>query len=240
MSNAFGGVTNSQNLEKQEADVIGGNYTLLESGIYPATITKAYITESKNGALGVNLEYSVVIDEANNTIQKINMTEWVTNRNKETFYKKDGKEYGLPSYNKMQDVLGVIAKTTLEETDTPTGNVAVRNFETGKDEIKQYPIVKDLLDKKIAVCVLKCRTNKQKLDGNKYVPIAEERNFNEVDKVLTADCLTKTERDNGLTEPEYATKWKEKWEGNTKDTYKEVASETNSGSGATTQTLDIG
>ena len=75
------------------ADYNGGGF-LKDSGVYKETITKAFLIESKNGAIGVYIQYG---GEAQHE-----ETVYISNRDGETFYTKNGKDSPMPSYVDMK------------------------------------------------------------------------------------------------------------------------------------------
>ena len=88
-------LTTSTDIE-DEKDVVGGGYSPLESGLYPATIRLAYLEKSSGGAL------SLVLNLETDAKREIRQTLWMTSGNAKGnlnyFVNKDGEKQYLPGF----------------------------------------------------------------------------------------------------------------------------------------------
>ena len=74
-----------------DKDTLGGSFTILESGVYDATVKYAYLSQAKSGAGAVNFEFDV----DGKTIKE---TMYVTNREGKNYYERNGQRNYLPSF----------------------------------------------------------------------------------------------------------------------------------------------
>ena len=76
----------------------------------------------------------------------------------------------------------------------------------------------ELLGQKIKLGILKQLENKSVKQGDEFVPTAETRESNAIDKVFHPEMnLTVAEARNGLEEPKFHDAWAEKNKGQTRD-----------------------
>lgn len=220
MSKFFEGFEAGEDIQ-EEKDSLGG-FVVLESDAYKLLIEKAYITYSSSKACCVNLGLKGENGELLN--QAIYISSGEAKGCKNYYVDKQGKKQYLPGYNQINSICLLTIGKTLMEMDPEEGAVMIYDRDAGKEIPKEVPILKEIIGEEILLGVLKVRTNKQeKNDDDEYVATAEERFFNEIDKVFrTEDKLTVQEIKGGLTEPVFFDKWIDKWQGNQKDTYKSI------------------
>lgn len=247
-------IKSSNNVEERSNDYVVGtsDFSPLPSGLYKARIEMAYIKPSAGGALGVTIILQVF--RAEGEPRKVSQTFYITNKKGENFYTSNGKQYHMMGYSQVNDICLLLTNKSLTELKTEDKNVEVFNYSTMSNEIEILPVLTDILGKDVGVCLVQKRTNKTQKQGDKYVPIAAERIFNEIDKVLlikSGNAFTHTEISKGLDEPEFINNWLKKWDGELRDDYQEVgqqgANSTSTtppweggGTTATSSKLDIG
>lgn len=203
---------------ENQGDVLGGR-TLLESGAYEGCLKMAYITKSKNGAHGIVLE----LETDKGTHQE---TVWFTNREGQTYYKdKQGAKKALPGYTTLLELayLATGGKKSFHELDTEEKIVKVYDFDAQKDVPTEVEVLTELLDIKLVWGITKVKEFKtQQNDDGEYVPTDEIRESNTINKVFSEEGFTKTELMEGLEEPEFIYKWKDRHDGKDVDKTKGV------------------
>lgn len=191
----------------------------IDSNYYPAIIEYAYLTESQNGAIGVVTSVKVKVN--GNEVTK-GETLWITNRNKENFYKdKDGKKVVMPSFQTLTDIFGLITNNPIEgiEDDLEERVIKVYDFEAKAEIPTQVNMITSLVGAPIGVLIQKVLRNKtaKQLDGS-YADTAEFYETNQFAKFVDIETgLTLTEAIAGQTEPTFKTAWLKQNEGVTRD-----------------------
>lgn len=220
----FGNVKEDSQAKPLE-DRVGG-FQPLESGVYKGKISMAYGLKSQRGAMGVRIETTLQVD---GKPRKYTQTYWVTNAKGETTYEdKNGQKHYLAGFNHVNAICHLLLNKSLNQLATEEKTIQIG------DKLEPVPVITELLDKPLALGILKVRQNKQVKSGNEYVPTEEEQFVNDVDYVFNEDGLTHLEWKNGKEEPEFIFKWKEAnvGEGKYRDKYKEVKKSTKSSTGA--------
>lgn len=242
----FANIKQAQDV-KQTEDRVGGSFKPLPSGVYKAVIKQMYAKPSQSGALGVTIEFEIHPQQGEP--RKFTETYYVTNKNGENFYvnKNSGEKHYLAGFNHINDIcLGLTQKTMFEleaEGKIELKNIKVYNYTTKKDEIEQLPTFVSLLDKEVALGLVHKRENKNTKVGNDYVPTAEAREYNAVDKIFLlkdGNPFTHNEVKAGLAEPQFVTQWLDKWKDQVDDQYKEVTGSTTSGTTQPASALNLG
>lgn len=235
----FGQIKQDANVEQQKDVVAGSGFQPLESNLYKAKIEMAYVKPAQSGALGVTIKFNVSEkgkDKPTPFTQTFYVTKRPTQAQKDagelgdTFYVSNDKKYNLAGFNHVNDLTNLLLGLSLTEVNTEDKTVKIYNSAEQKELEEIVPVMTGLIGKDLALAIIKVRTNKSEKQGNTYVPTAEERVFNEVDKFLTPEGFTSLEKTHGLSEPEFANKWLDKWKDQTKDQYKEVVGSTSGGS----------
>lgn len=229
---------------QETEDRVGGSFKPLESGVYKAKIKQMYAKPAQSGALGVTVEFEVYPEGSDP--RKLTETHYVTNKNGENFYvDKNGNQQYLMGFNQVNDLcLGLTGKTLFElnqEGKIEDKNVKIYNYNTKKDEIELLPTFVPLLEKDLALGLIKRRENKREKVGNDYVNSAKDRVFNVTDKVFVLkDNLPFTVKEvkAGLNEPKFVHEWLERWKDQLDDRYEEVAG--SAGSTAPVSALNLG
>lgn len=210
---------------EEATDRVGG-FTTLDSGIYDATVTLAYVGKSQSSdAQSVTVHYSV-------NGQEIRETYWITNKNGENFYadKKDKtKRHPLPGFTSVDDLCLLTTGFPLVEQNVEDKIVKLYNFEERKELPQNVPVLVDILGKPVTLGVLKQVVDKQAKDASgNYANTGETREENIVDKFFHSEQRkTVTEIKTQQDEAVFLDVWSKKNTGQTRNRAKGV--EGNSG-----------
>jgi hypothetical protein len=207
----FGNLTN-EGLEEAQ-DRIGGGGFILDTDIYNMTVKMAYATKSAGGAHGF-----VFIGD--NGGKEYRETLWVTNKKGENFFlNKDDKtkKVPLPGFTIANDICLATTEKPLSEQATEEKIVNIYDFDQKKEIPTSVPVLVDLLGQPVTLAILKILENKSEKVGDDYVPTAETREVNQIDKVFhTETQVTMVEARNGQAASFYNT-WLERNKGQTRD-----------------------
>ena len=199
-----------------EKDSVGGG-VVLESNIYPAKVTLAYVTKSGGGALG--LVVSAKTAEGHDIKQTLWMTSG-TEKGCKNYYEKDGQKNYLPGYLAANALALLTTGKEISGLETETKVVNVYNSDARAEVPTKVEMVMDLLGKEILIGLIKQTVNKTKKDDvtGVYLPTGETRDENEIDKFFRAsDRKTTAEIRAQVEEAKFADTWLEKWQGKVKD-----------------------
>ena len=191
----------------------------IESGYYPAKVEYAYLTESSAGAVGVVV--SLKLDVQGTEVTK-SETFWITNRNKENFYKdKEGKKVVMPSFQTITDIYGLVNNTPIEniEADIDSRVIKVYDYDSKTEVPTEVNMITTLLNADIGVLMQKVTKNKSAKQANgSYADTAEFYTTNQIAKFVDKDSgMTLTEVIAGSPEATYKTAWLKQNEGVTRD-----------------------
>jgi hypothetical protein len=207
----FGNLTN-EGLEQSE-DRIGG-FSLFDTDAYLCTIKAAYAGQSTGGAQSLTLVVDADGKEYSETL-------YVTNRKGENFFlNKDDKtkKIGLPGFTIADHICLVTCEKHLNEM---TGEEKVMNVydpAAGRQMPKNVPMVVELIGKQLYLGIVKNLENKNEKQGDEYVPTAETRETNNIEKVFHFPTkLTVPEVENEKTEAEFFDAWVNKNKGQVRD-----------------------
>lgn len=205
----------------QETDSVGGN-RVLESGLYPMTVTMAYTTKSAGGAIGL------VLTLATESKQEVRQTLWVTSgtaKGAKPYYEKDGEKHFLPGYLHANALCLLTVGKEISAMDTETKVVKVYSPEAKAEVPTKVDCLVELLNKPILVGLLKQTVDKTAKDATgAYVATGETRDENEIDKMFRAsDRMTTSEIRAQATEATFADTWTTKWAGKTRNKAKGVS-----------------
>lgn len=208
----FSDVKSTDNLEEVK-DSVGASYAPLPSGVYDATIKYAYTGEAKSGAKNITFGFDIDGREYTETL-------YVTNKKKETFYTKEGKNYPLPSFTTANDISRLALKgKQITSLTTQEKILELYDYESRGKKKTAVDVFTDLMGKTVKLGIKQVKAFKQVKDqsGN-YVDSDEIRESNAIDKVFHADnnktvneLLAKKES------AEFITEWKTKWENSVDD-----------------------
>ena len=193
-----------------EKDSIGGG-GVLESGLYPAKVTLAYVTKSTGGATGL------VLKAKTSEGRDINQTLWMTSgtaKGAKNFYEKDGVKSYLPGFIAANALALLTVGKDISELDTETKVVNVYSPEAKAEVPTKVEMIVDLLGKDIVIGLIKQTVDKNVKTETGYVPSGETRDENEIDKFFRAeDHLTTAEIRAAANEPVFYGTWADKWNG---------------------------
>lgn len=207
-----------------EKDSVGGSSGPLESGMYNAKVSMAYLTKSSGGALGLVLTLKTVAN------REIRQTLWMTSGTakgcKNYYENKDGEKQFLPGFNLANALCLLTVGKEVSEMDTETKMVNVYNPEAKAEVPTKVDVVMDLMNQEVIVGLFKQVVDKTvKNDAGVYVPKVnpvtgenETREENEIDKFFRAsDRMTTAEIKAAANEAVFANTWESKWTGKTRE-----------------------
>lgn len=206
----------TEGLEESQ-DRLGG-FQPLESDIYEATIKALYAGQSPGGAMSL----SVIADVGGKEYRE---TLWITNKKGENFFmakdkagKETGKKSPLPGFTVANDICLIATEKELSEQDTEEKVINVYNFEQKKELPTAVPMITEAIGKKVALGIIKQIVNKNEKQGDEYVPTAESREENLIDKVFHPELkITVAEARKGQKEPAFWDAWLKRNQGQTRD-----------------------
>ena len=172
----FGNLTTDGLQESQ--DRLGG-ISVFNTDIYIGTIKALYAGKSSGGATSVTL-----IADLNG--KEYTETMYVTNKDGQNWFanKQDPtKKVPLPGFTVVDDICLIATGEPLAAQETEEKVIKVWDAEAKKEVPKSVPMIIAALGKPIALGIQKSLVNKQKKEGTEYVPIAETREENHIDKV---------------------------------------------------------
>ena len=201
------------NNAQQDEDKIG--YSPIESGIYKATIEMANGVVSAGGARGLRLAFKLIVEGKERTLTE---TFWFTTKEGKTFSidKKTGDRRMLGGYNHAQALAVLLCNKDFMQLPMEERLIKI------KDDPEKVPVFVNLLNKQVAIAVLKVKENARAQVNGEYTNTNEVRYTNSIEKIFDEKGFTHKERKDGTEQPEFAKQWKERWEGKEKDNFKEV------------------
>jgi hypothetical protein len=90
MSTLLGLLKEKAGVSDLELKDSSGSMFINDSGVYTVEIEKAFLMQSEGGAIGIYISYKGDVAHEE--------TLWVTNKEQETFYNKNGKDYPMVGY----------------------------------------------------------------------------------------------------------------------------------------------
>ncbi len=202
----------SEGLEETQ-DRIGGFQTK-ETDAYDATIKAFYAGESSGGAKSVTIIADIGGSEYRETV-------YVTSKKGENFYlNKDDKtkKIGLPGFIIASDICLVTVEKELKELTFEDKTMNIYDPEVRREVPKSVKMAVELIGKKVNLGIVKQLENKNDKVGNDYVPNADTREVNFIDKVFhNPSNLTVVEARNNITEAKFRDAWVARNQGQTRD-----------------------
>jgi len=198
-----------------EKDSVGSG-GVLESGLYPSTITLAYVIKSAAGATGLVLHAKT--DQDRDIKQTMYMTSG-TAKGCKNYYEKDGKKNYLPGFLQAQSLALLAIGKEISELDTEVKVVNVYSYESKKEVPTKVDMIVDLLGKEILIGLHKQTVDKtKKNDAGEYVSTGETREENEIEKFFRAsDRMTTSEVRGQIEKAVFIDTWINKHTGKTRD-----------------------
>lgn len=203
---------------EQAKDTLGGGSFIRESNIYVGDIVVAYLTESQNGATAVNFE--IKMEDGNNYRETI----YVSNRDGETFYTKDGKKYPLPGFTTVDNICFITTEKGLSDQETEDKTLMLWDFESGKEIPREVPVLAELSGQTVALGILQVKENKNVKNEStgKYEPTNEVRELNTINTVFHPEAKVTVNEALEGRDPDFWDAWIKRNEGRLVDKYKEV------------------
>lgn len=223
MNAIFGNLT-TDGLEEAE-DRLGG-FQPLDTDIYSADIKAMYAGQSAGGAQNVTVIADVNGREYRETI-------YITNKKGENFFlnKNDKtKKVPLPGFTTVNDICLVATGQPLSEQATEDKVVNVYDKDAGREIPKSVPMLVNCLGKNVSLAIVRQVENKSVKQGDEYVPTADTREINFIDKVFdTESHMTVVEAVNEADEAAFWDSWIDRNRGKTRDKVEAVADGAKSG-----------
>lgn len=216
MTNLFGNL-NSEGLEKTK-DVTGGGFTL-ETGVYQGKVKVAYAGKSAQGAASVTV---IFVSDSGKELRE---TVYVTSRTGQNYYhpkNKDGsrdttKKVPLPGFTIIDDLCLAITGKPLCEQSTEEKVVKMWDKDAKAELPKNVQVLDELTEGVVTLAIWKNLENKSEQRGDVFVPIADTRDTNNIEKVIhTESGMTIVEARDNL-DATFAKTWGEKNTGITRD-----------------------
>jgi hypothetical protein len=201
-----------ESIKGEERDSVGG-FGVVDSGLYAAKIALAYVTKSAGGAIGLVTSFKT------EDKKELRQTFWMTNKQGQNFYEKDGQKNYLPGFNQANALALLTLGTEIADIETEEKVVNVYSSEAKAEVPTKVQMLTELLGQDIILGVQRQIVDKNVKDGNgNYVPSGETREENEVDKIFRAkDKMTVAEIRAGAAEAKFIEQWAEKFTGKTRD-----------------------
>lgn len=201
------GAKTTSEVEKN-TDRLGG-FQLLNSAVHLMEIEVAYLHVSAGGARALAIR-------AKNDAGSIRATEYFTSGTKKdckTYYTKDGKNYDLPGFILVSDLMKVVTGGGLENAVMEEKTIKLYSQEAGGEVPTKVQMVTNLVGQKVALGILKQVVDKTAKDAaGDYQPTGETREENIISKVFNDKGLTVVEIAQGVTEPGFILDWKKQYE----------------------------
>jgi len=167
-------------LEDNE-DRAGGASGRRETDVYAGKIKVAYAGQSAGGAHNVTL--LIAMADGNEYRETI----YITNKKGENFFlNKDDKtkKVALPGFTTIDDICQVSADKVLADMVAEDKVVQIYDYDAKKELPKSVPVLTELTGKDVLIAIKKTLVNKNEKVGEAYVPTAETREENTIEKVF--------------------------------------------------------
>lgn len=238
----FGNLKEKTKNAEDTKDSLGGGFGAKETDVYTGDVKVAYVGKADSGADWIQLiiENMKTSDglPAGEFRAQVYFTSGKEKGNKPT-YEKNGKEYYLPGYTVVNDMLLMATGTELFDADFEEKIVKVYDFDQKAEVNKSVMVPVDLIGCNIMFAIEKTIESKQsKGDDGKYHDNGETREANEIQKVFHPELLVtvvearEAEKAEKELTPELAVfreAWLEKNKGKTRDKTKGSAGATGKG-----------
>ncbi len=220
----------TKNAEAAKDSLGGGQFGAKESDIYTGDVKVAYVGKADSGAdwmqiIVENMKNSDGLDAGEFRAQ-VYFTSGKEKGNKPT-YEKNGKEYFLPGFTVINDMMLMATGKELFEADFEEKIVKVYDFDQKAEVNKSVMVPVELIGQNIMFALEKVIEPKQsKGDDGKYYNNGETREVNEIQKLFHPELLVtvveaqEAEKADKTLSPELAVfhaAWLEKNKGKTRD-----------------------
>ena len=200
-----------------EKDSVGGTGPL-DSGLYKTTVSMAYLSKSKGGALGMVL--TLKTEEGKDIRQTLWMTSGTEKGCKNYYETKTGEKQYLPGFNIANSLTLLTLGKEISDLETETKVVNVYSAEAKAEVPTKVEVLMDLLNQEVTVGLIKQtvdKTTKNETTGV-YEPTGETRDENEIDKLFrTRDRMTTAEIRAQAEEAKFIDTWSAKFTGTVKN-----------------------
>jgi hypothetical protein len=186
MSNLFGNLSGQASKAEKATDNLGGGFGAKESDIYQAELKMAYAGKAGSGANFIQIIAKLTDLEgrdAGEYREQLYITSGTEKGGKCT-YEKNGKEYFLPGYTVINDMLLMTCGETIPTAVFEEKMVNVYDYDEKKEITKSVMVAINALGGKFAVAIQKAEEDKSKKEGNDYVPTGETRFTNSIEKIF--------------------------------------------------------
>lgn len=208
----FSNLTN-EGLEESQ-DRLGG-YSPLDTDIYLATIKMAYGGQSTGGAKSVTVVADV---ETPSGTKEYRETVYITKKSGENFFMQNDKKVPLPGFTTIDELCLVTTNNPLAAQGHEDKVVNIYDSESQSEKPTSVPMLMDLLGKQVYLAIEQATENKREKQGNDYVPTANTRQTNSIQKVFNHPTkLTVPEARQGISEPVFFDSWLQKNKGTVRD-----------------------
>jgi hypothetical protein len=219
----------TQNVEAAKDSLGGGGFGAKESDIYTGTVKVAYVGKADSGADWMQLIIENLKGSAGNDAGEFRAQVYFTSGNakgNKPTYEKNGKEYFLPGFTVINDMMLMATGTFLADADFEEKIVKVYDFDLKAETNKSVMVPVDLVGQTVTFALEKILEAKQVKGDNGYVDSGETREVNEIQKVFHPELLVtvveaqEAEKAEKELTPELAVfhaAWLEKNKGKTRD-----------------------
>jgi hypothetical protein len=208
---------------KPEIDTVGGGNGPLDSGLYKAKVTMAYVNKSRGGAKTLNL---IMKTEDDREVRQLIYMSSGDDKGNSTFYvTKEGEKKYLPGYLLASNLIQLSLNKEISQIATEEKVIKLYSYDAKAEVPTKVDAVTDLIGAEIIVGLIRQTVDKNvKNDAGEYVATGETRDENEIDKFFRAsDRLTTAEIRAQVTEAAFADTWEAKWAGKVRNKSKGAA-----------------
>lgn len=200
-----------------EKDSVGGGSRVVESGLYPCTVTLAYVIQSAGGATGLVL--GLRTEDKREIKQTVYVTAGKAKGGNNYYLDKDGAKQYLPGFLLANSLSLLTLGKELSQLDTEEKVVTAYSPEAKAEVPTKVNMIMDLIGKQILAGVIKQTVDKSKKnDAGEYIATGETREENEIDKFFRlSDKMTTAEIRAEAATAVFADTWAAKHTGVTRD-----------------------
>lgn len=215
--------------ETTDTDSLGGNYTVLPTNVYDATIEDVYLQAStKADSKSVS---AVVVYKIDNPADPENPVEHTARHtilgvdgSNVTKDAKTGQKKYLFGFENLNTLALVASSKELRELTQKNQLVEIYDASVRKKVATEVPVLAELSGKRVKLLVEEQRVNKKVQNPKgEWVPTNEDKQTNQVVKTVHHSGKTLTEGREGTEDALFVNAWLEKNKGKIKDKFKPVA-----------------